>query len=96
MCFRSICLDWQIATAAAQGWGLTGVEHVVLDVPAEGGEHHAHVHPGQRHPSNAVVQMLEQTVLEAGQVVEVPRGGGIVFVSLVCREAAIGPSGVEC
>jgi hypothetical protein len=26
-----------------------GVEHVVLHVPAEGGEAHAHIHPGHRH-----------------------------------------------
>lgn len=36
-----------------------GIEHVILDVPAEAGEHHANVHPRHDHPRNVLLYVTQ-------------------------------------
>ena len=66
----------------------TGVEHVVLDVPAERGEHHAHVQPGQGDPRDVIVQVLQEAAGEAGQVVQVPGVLRILPLPVILWQAA--------
>ena len=49
-----------------------GVAPVVLDVPAEGGEAHAHVEPGQRHAADVGGDMSQHRRVHHRHVVEVP------------------------
>lgn len=77
-----------MVTAGKEEGKRTGVEHVVLDVPAEGGEHHAHVEPGQRHPGDVVVQVLQQAAAQLGQVVQVPGVLRVLALRFVVQKAA--------
>lgn len=49
-----------------------GVTPVILDVPAEGGEAHANIKPGQRHAADVSCHMSQNRRVHHRQVVEVP------------------------
>lgn len=52
-----------------------GVEHVVLDVPAEAAEHHAHIQPWHHHACNILVNVAQHGAIgspQPGEVVQVP------------------------
>lgn len=49
-----------------------GVAPVVLDVPAEGGEAHAHVQPGQFHAADVGSDVREDGLLHHRHVVQIP------------------------
>lgn len=36
-----------------------GIEHVILDMPAEAGEHHANVHPRDNYPRDILLYMTQ-------------------------------------
>lgn len=67
------------------GYVSTRVEHVVLHVPAEGGEQHADVHPGDHDTRHLIIQMAQQAAmvpLMPGQIVQVPGSMGILLLFL--------------
>lgn len=49
-----------------------GVAPVVLDVPAEGGETHAHIEPGHLHTRDVHIDVSEHRLLQHRHVVQVP------------------------
>ncbi len=52
-----------------------GVEHVVLNVPAEAGEHHADVHPGHHHARDVFLNVAKHRAIcavQLWQIVQVP------------------------
>ncbi len=49
-----------------------GVAPVVLDVPAEGREAHAHVEPGQLHAADVPADVRQHRLLQHRHVVQVP------------------------
>lgn len=49
-----------------------GIAPVILNVPAERGEAHAHVKPWQCHPANVGRHVSQHGTIHHGQVVEVP------------------------
>lgn len=49
-----------------------GVAPMILNVPAEGGEAHANIKPGQRHPTDVSRYMSQYRRFHHRQVVEVP------------------------
>ena len=56
-----------------------GVAPVVLVVPAEGGEAHAHVHPGHLHAGDVGLDVRQDRVVQHGDVVQVPAGGHVLL-----------------
>ena len=63
-----------------------GVEHVILDMPAKAGEHHANVHPRHNHAGNVLLDVTKHRAVGAvqfGQVVQVP--------AMFCIGAVTGP-----
>ena len=54
-----------------------GVAPVVLDVPAEGGEAHAHVQPGQLHAADVGRDVGQHRGVQHGHVVQVPAAGEV-------------------
>ena len=49
-----------------------GVAPVVLDVPAEGGEAHAHIEPGHLHARDIHVYVGKDRLLQDWHVIQVP------------------------
>ena len=51
---------------------VNGVTPVVLNVPTETGEAHAHIAPGHLHARNVSVDVAQHGLFQAGKVVQVP------------------------
>jgi hypothetical protein len=54
------------------------VEVIVLIVPAEGREEHAHIEPRHVHPRDAGLEVLEQGAVHARKQVQVPAAAAVV------------------
>lgn len=57
-----------------------GVAPVILNMPAEAREAHAHISPGHLHPRYISVHVTQHRPLGIGKVVQVPAGVGIVLL----------------
>lgn len=66
-----------------------GVTPVVLDVPAERGEAHAHVEPGHLHAGDVHVDVGEHGLLQDRHVVQVPARAGVFLTGEETREVRI-------
>lgn len=53
---------------------------VVLNVPTEARETHAHVSPGHLHPGYISVYVAQHRPLDVGDVVEVPTRAGVLLL----------------
>lgn len=51
---------------------VNGIAPVVLNVPAETGEAHAHVAPGHFHPRDVSINVAQDRLLQHRQVIQVP------------------------
>lgn len=56
-----------------------GVAPVVLNVPAERGEDHPHVEPGDLHPRDVSVDVAQQRLLQHGHHVQVPAAARVLL-----------------
>ena len=73
-----------------------GVEHVVLNVPAEAAEHHAHIQPWHYHACNILVNVAQHGAIgpsQPGEVVQVP---GVTCVGTVAGLLQRGPIRSKC
>lgn len=56
-----------------------GVAPVVFNVPAEGGEAHAHIQPGQLHSADVGRNVSEHGAVQDGHVIQVPATAQVVL-----------------
>lgn len=56
-----------------------GVAPVVLDVPAERGEAHAHVQPGDLHPTDVSCNVSQHGGIEDWHVVQIPAAAQVML-----------------
>ena len=56
-----------------------GVAPVVLDVPAEGGEAHAHIQPGQLHATDVGCNVSQHGGIQHRHVVQVPAAAQVML-----------------
>lgn len=68
-----------------------GVEPEILHVPAEGGESHAHVHPGHSHPADVLLLLIgdpQDRIAGLVHIVQVVQAR--VVVEILVRGLAVG------
>ena len=61
--FSTHVLLLRLARQMRRWQGRTGVEHVVLDVPGEGGEQHANIDPGHHDSGYVLLHMPQQIAI---------------------------------
>lgn len=61
-----------------------GIAPMVLNVPAEGGEAHAHIKPWELHPTDVRCDMSQHRCIQNWHVVEVPATAQIILDKKKC------------